>query len=179
MATTKIKILKDEIILNKIYIIRGQKIMLDEDLANLYNVPTKRLNEQVRRNIHRFPKDFMFQLTSKEFENLKSQFATASWGGRRASPYAFTEHGVLMLSSVLNSRVAIDVNIRIMRIYTKMRQMMMTSQEIVAKLKELERQTLQNTADIRSVFEHLRQFLIPPDQANRRRIGFRRNNHSE
>lgn len=178
MATTKIKILKDEIILNKIYLIRGKKVMFDEDLAGLYNVPTKRLNEQVKRNIRRFPKDFMFQLTNKEFENLKSQFATASWGGRRGAPFAFTEHGVLMLSSVLNSRTAIDVNIQIMRIYTKMREMIMTSQEIINKLNELERQTLQNTEDIRSIFDHLRQFLIPPEQANRRRIGFSRNSHA-
>jgi len=93
--------------------------MLDQDLAALYNVPTKRLNEQVKRNIDRFPLDFMFQLTPEEVENLKSQFATSSWGGHRVAPYAFTEHGVLMLSSVLNSQRAITVNIQIMRIYTK------------------------------------------------------------
>jgi hypothetical protein len=179
MATTKIKILKDEIILNKIFMIRGQKVMLDEDLAGLYNVSTKRLNEQVKRNIHRFPKDFMFQLTSKEFENLKTQFATSSWGGRRAAPFAFTEHGVLMLSSVLNSRIAINVNIQIMRIYTKMREMMMTNQEIISKLNELEKQTLQNAEDIQSIFDQLRQFLIPPEQSNRRRIGFRRTNQPD
>ena len=153
--------------------------MLDEDLAGLYNVSTKRLNEQVKRNIHRFPKDFMFQLTSKEFENLKTQFATSSWGGRRAAPFAFTEHGVLMLSSVLNSRIAINVNIQIMRIYTKMREMMMTNQEIISKLNELEKQTLQNAEDIQSIFDQLRQFLIPPEQSNRRRIGFRRTNQPD
>jgi len=96
--------------MNKIYLIRSQKVMLDEDLAELYQVATKRLNEQVRRNIDRFPEDFMFRLTQKEFENLKSQFATSSWGGRRKLPLAFTEQGVSMLSGVLNSETAIGVH---------------------------------------------------------------------
>ena len=99
-------IIPDEIISSKIYLIREQKVMLDNDLAELYQVETRRLNEQVKRNIDRFPEDFMFQLTQEEFENLKSQNATSSWGGRRKLPYAFTEHGVLMLSSVLNSKRA-------------------------------------------------------------------------
>src|SRR6185503_12680123 len=103
----------DEMIVTKIYLLRGQKVMLDEDLAELYQVPTGRLNEQVKRNIARFPADFMFQLTKEEFENLKSQNATSSWGGRRKLPSAFTEHGVLMLSSVLNSERAVGVNIQI------------------------------------------------------------------
>jgi hypothetical protein len=131
--------IKEEKILNKIYYIRGHKVILDQDLADLYDVPTKRLNEQVKRNIGRFPADFMFQLTEEEFENLRSQFATSSWGGRRVAPYAFTEHGVLMLSSVLNSEKAISVNIQIMRIYTKMREMLMTNQEILLKLERLTR----------------------------------------
>jgi hypothetical protein len=164
----------DERIVTKIYLIRGQKIMLDEDLAELYQVPTKRLNEQVKRNIARFPKDFMFQLTEKEIQILKSQNATSSWGGRRKLPSAFTEHGVLMLSSVLNSDRAISVNIRIMRIYTKMREMLMTNQEILLKLEQLERQTIQNSDDIQVVFAHLKRLLIPPEQANRQRIGFKR-----
>ncbi len=109
--------LPDEVITSKIYLIRGEKVMLDSDLAELYGVETRRLNEQVRRNISRFPEDFMFQLTEAEFENLKSQFATSSWGGRRKLPNVFTEHGVLMLSSVLNSEKAIKVNIQIMRIF--------------------------------------------------------------
>ena len=113
--------------------------MLDEDLAELYQVPTGRLNEQVKRNIGRFPVDFMFQLTEEEFKNLISQNATSSWGGRRKLPFAFTEHGVLMLSSVLNSERAVGVNIQIMRIYTKMREMLMTNQEIQLKLEQLER----------------------------------------
>ena len=108
-----LSVIPDETILSKILLIRGLKVMLDSDLADLYGVTTKRLNEQVKRNIYRFPDDFMFQLTESEFENLKSQFATSSWGGRRTLPYAFTEHGVLMLSSVLNSELAIKVNIQI------------------------------------------------------------------
>ena len=166
--------LAEEAIISKIYLIREHKVMLDQDLAELYQVPTKRLNEQVKRNIGRFPDDFMFQLTEEEFENLRSQFATSSWGGRRVAPYAFTEHGVLMLSSVLNSERAINVNIRIMRIYTKMGEMLMTNQDILLKLEQLERQTSQNTEDIQVVFAHLKQLLIPPEQANRQRIGFRR-----
>ena len=101
-------LLSEEIISNKIYYIRNQKVMLAFDLARLYNVETKRLNEQVKRNLTRFPEDFMFQLTEKEFENLKSQFATSSWGGNRTLPFAFTEHGILMLSSILKSDKAIQ-----------------------------------------------------------------------
>ena len=104
--------LPDEVIMSKIFFIREQKVMLDNDLAELYGVETRRLNEQVKRNISRFPEDFMFQLTEIEYENLKSQFATSSWGGRRKPPNVFTEHGVLMLSSVLNSDKAIKVNIQ-------------------------------------------------------------------
>jgi len=98
--TSKTIIVTDEVIMNKIYYIRGNKVMLDEELAALYEVSTKRLNEQVKRNMNRFPEDFMFQLTMREFNDLKSQFATSSWGGRRTAPHAFTEHGVLMLSSI-------------------------------------------------------------------------------
>jgi hypothetical protein len=160
-------------------VIRGQKVMLDEDLAELYQVSTGRLNEQVKRNIDRFPADFMFQLMEEEFKNLKSQNATSRWGGRRKLPSAFTEHGVLMLSSVLNSNIAISVNVQIMRIYTKMREMLMTNQEILLKLELLESQTLQNTEDIRAVFDQLKQFLIPVEQAGRRWIGFRRSDEEQ
>lgn len=152
----------DEVIVARIYYIRGMKVMLDGDLAELYQVPTSRLNEQVKRNIDRFPGDFMFQLTEDEFKNLISQFATSSWGGR----------------SVLNSKIAMQVNIQIMRIYTKMREMMLTHQEILLKLEQLERQTLQNTGDIHVIFDHLRQLLNPP-QEPRLRIGFRRNDEQD
>ena len=166
-------IVSDEVVISKIYYIRGRKVMLDHDLAELYDVPTKRLNEQVKRNIGRFPADFMFQLTEEEFENLRSQFATSSWGGRRVAPYAFTEHGVLMLSSVLNSEKAISVNIQIMRIYTKMREMLMTNQEILQKLEQLERKVDGHNEDIQLIFSCLKQLLNPPKEP-RPRVGFRR-----
>ena len=168
----------DEMIVTKIYLLRGQKVMLDEDLAELYQVPTGRLNEQVKRNIARFPADFMFQLTKEEFENLKSQNATSSWGGRRKLPSAFTEHGVLMLSSVLNSERAVGVNIQIMRIYTKMREMLMTNQEILLKLEQLERETSQHSEDIQMIFTALKELLNPP-QEPRPRIGFLRPGEEE
>lgn len=139
----------------------------------MYQVPTKRLNEQVKRNVSRFPADFMFQLTDEEFKDLKSQFATSSWGGRRKLPYAFTEHGVLMLSSVLSSERAIAVNIQIMRIYTRMRELMLTNQEILLKLEQLENVVAGNNEDIQVIFEYLKQLLNPSDEP-RARIGFRR-----
>ena len=117
-------IIPDEIISNKIYLIRNQKVMIDRDLAELYRVETKRLKESVKRNSERFPEDFMFELTKEEFENLRSQFATSSWGGTRYLPSVFTEQGVAMLSSVLNSDRAIAVNIKIIRIFTKMRDLL-------------------------------------------------------
>ena len=120
----------------------------------------------------------MFQLTEDESKILISQNATSRWGGRRKLPYAFTEHGVLMLSSVLSSKIAVNVNIQIMRIYTKLREMMLTHQEILLKLEQLERQTAQNTGDIQVVFEHLRQLLNPPEEP-RLRIGFRRKDEQD
>ena len=110
----------DDVVLNKIYFVRGQKVMLDTDLAALYQVETKVLNQAVKRNRSRFPKDFMFQLTRSEFKNLKSQFVTSSWGGIRKLPFAFTEQGVAMLSGVLKSRVAIRVHIQIIRVFARM-----------------------------------------------------------
>jgi hypothetical protein len=163
----------DEIVVSRIFMIRGCKVMLDEDLAELYNVPTKRLNEQVRRNQSRFPKDFMFALTTKEFSILKSQNATSRWGGRRKLPYAFTEQGVAMLSSVLNSDRAIQVNIQIIRIFTRMRELLLDYKDVLLKLEQLEQQTLRNTGDIQVVFDYLKQLLIPAAQAHRRRIGFK------
>jgi hypothetical protein len=172
------KVLTDEVIINKIYSIRKQKVILDKDLAELYQVSTGRLNEQVKRNINRFPIDFMFQLTEDEFKNLISQFAIASWGGRRNLPYAFTEHGVLMLSSVLSSETAISVNIQIMRIYTRMRKLILSNREILLKLEQLEGQCSQNKVDIQNVFDYLKQMLVPVEQVNRRRIGYARNDEN-
>ncbi len=164
--------LPDEVVISKIYLIREHKVMLDDDLAELYQVETRRLNEQVKRNIDRFPEDFMFQLDEKEWENLKSQNATSSWGGRRKLPYAFTEHGVLMLSSVLNSDRAIQVNIQIMRIYAKLRAMLMTNKDILLKLEKLERRVINHDHDIRVVFGYLKELLNPKTEPLRK-IGFR------
>ncbi len=121
----------DEAIINKIYFIREQKVMLDKDLAEMYGVETKRLKETVKRNSERFPEDFMFTLTHKEFQHLRSQFATSSWGGIRYLPTAFNEQGVAMLSGVLNSPVAVQVHIQIIRVFTKMKEMLLTNKDIL------------------------------------------------
>ncbi len=162
---------KDDVIIQKIHFLRGQRVMLDKDLAALYKVDTKRLNEQVRRNIDRFPKDFMFQLTSKEFSNLKSQNATSSWGGIRKLPYAFSEHGILMLSGVLNSSIAIKVNIQIIRLFVKMRTMMLTHKDILLKLEILEKNVSGHAQDIQLIFKYVKQLLYTPNPP-RRKIGF-------
>ncbi len=170
-------IIPKEIILSKIYEIRGQKVMLDSDLAELYQVETRRLNEQVKRNASRFPDDFMFQLTEEEWENLKSQNATSSWGGRRKLPYAFTEHGVLMLSSVLNSDRAITVNIHIMRVYTKLREMLLTHKDVLMELDAVKQRLGANSNDIELIFNYLKQFEQAKQQEieykNREKIGFK------
>lgn len=161
-------------ILNKIYVIRGRKVMLDQDLAEMYGVETRRLNEQVKRNIRRFPKDFMFSLTAREFENLTSQFATPSWGGRRSLPYAFTEQGVAMLSSVLSSDTAIEVNIRIIRVFTRMRDYALTNKEILLQLATLEKQVKKNGGDIENIFAVLKELISKQQKSSPgSRIGFR------
>ena len=146
----------DEVIMNKIYLIRGKKVMLDQDLAELYDVETKRLNEQVKRNLSRFPRDFMFQLNKVEFNDLKSQFATSSWGGRRTPPFAFTEHGVLMLASVLNSERAIQVNIQIVRIFTRMREMLASHKDILHRLEKIEHKLAEHDNQILVIFKYLK-----------------------
>lgn len=147
--------------------------MLDEDLADLYQVETKRLNEQVKRSQERFPEDFMFQLRIEEYENLKSQFATSSWGGTRKLPLAFTEQGVAMLSSVLNSETAIRVNIRIIRVFTKMRALLLTHKDILLQLEKMENKIASHDNDIVVIFDYLKQLLNPPEPP-RNKIGFRR-----
>jgi hypothetical protein len=139
MQKAELTILPDEVVMNKIYIIRGQKVMLDRDLAELYAVETKRLKEQVRRNIERFPEDFMFELTDAEFNNWRSQFAASNSDkmGLRYKPFVFTEHGVLMLSSVLSSPKAIQVNIQIMRIFTRIKQAMADNTELRLIIEEI------------------------------------------
>jgi len=145
-------LLSEETIANKIYFIRNQKVMLDRDLAILYGIETKVLNQAVKRNMSRFPEDFMFQLTEIEFQNLKSQFVTSSWGGTRKLPYAFTEHGVLMLSSVLKSDKAIQVNIQIMRIFTKVRQMLLDTTELKIDILQIKKKLENHDKNIELVF---------------------------
>jgi len=167
----------DSILLNKIYLIRGQNVMIDSDLSELYGVETRRLNEQVKRNLTRFPEDFMFQLSEDELKNLMSQFATSSWGGRRKLPFAFTEHGVLMLSSVLNSDRAIKVNIQVMRIYVRLREMMMLHKDILPRLESIERKLNGQDHSITVVFEYLKQLeqtkQLESKQRDRPRIGYK------
>ena len=161
-------LIPSERIENKIFFLRGQKVMLDKDLAELYEVQTRRLNEQIRRNIKRFPEDFMFHLTREEFKILKSQFATSSWGGTRKLPLAFTEQGVAMLSSVLNSKRAIMVNIQIIRTFTKLRKILLTHKDLKIKIESMEKKYDQQ---FRVVFEAIRKLLEPPSKP-KRRIGF-------
>jgi len=170
---SKALMIPDELVMNKIYLIRGQKVMLDRDLAELYDVETKVLNQAVKRNSERFPADFMFQLTKKDFENLKSQIVTSSWGGVRKMPFAFTEQGVSMLSSVLKSERAIRVNIQIIRIFTRMREIIMTHKDILLQLEKIERKLAGHDEDITLIFQYLKQLLSPPQPA-RRKIGFKR-----
>ncbi len=158
---------------NLIYHIRGKAVMLDSDLATLYHVPTGRLNESVKRNIKRFPEDFMFQLTKDEFKNLKSQIAISSatsHGGRRKLPFVFTEQGVAMLSGVLNSDVAIEVNINIMRAFVKIRRLGMTIVDMKRKIDNMERKY---DHQFKIVFDAIRQLLAPPPQKKKKfKIGF-------
>ena len=148
-------LLSEETIANKIYFIRNQKVMLDRDLAALYGIETKVLNQAVKRNMSRFPEDFMFQLTEIEFQNLKSQIVTSSWGGSRKLPSAFTEHGVLMLSSVLKSDKAIQVNIQIMRIFTKVRQMLLDTTELKIDILQIQKKLENHDKNIELVFSYL------------------------
>lgn len=169
----KVIITPDEVIINKIYFIRGKKVMLDRDLAELYDVSTSNLNLAVKRNIKRFPDDFMFQLENQEVKNLMLQNAISSWGGTRKAPYAFMEQGVAMLSGVLTSDIAIEVNIRIIRIFTKLREMLLTHTDLLLKLEQLEKQVVQNSEDIQMIFAALKELINPPAEP-RPRIGFRR-----
>lgn len=152
-----------------IRIIRGDKVILDEDLAELYGVETKNLIKAVQRNIDRFPADFMFQLTNQEFKDLRFQFGTASqWGGRRTPPYAFSEQGVAMLSSVLHSKRAVQVNIEIMRTFVRLRKLLASNVELAERLDQLE---AKYDGQFRTVFEAIRQ-LMAPVETKKGRIGF-------
>jgi hypothetical protein len=159
-----------------ILLVRGEKVILDQDLADLYGVHTGQLVRQVKRNRLRFPKDFAFVLTGQEFSNLKCQFGTSSsWGGRRTPPWAFTEQGVAMLSSVLHSPQAIEVNIAIMRAFVRLREIFTTHKDLARKLQDLERKLGEHDEKFQIVFEAIRQLMAPPPEPeNKRRIGFGR-----
>ena len=146
----------DEIIMNQIYYIRGQKVMIDRDIAELYGVETKRLKEAIKRNVERFPDDFMFEMAQKEFENWRTQFATSNSDkmGLRYAPFCFTEQGVAMLSSVLNSKRAISINIQIIRIFTRIRQMLLDNTEVRLAIEKIERKTDNNTKNIELLFQY-------------------------
>ncbi len=158
-----------EVIATKILIIRGKRVMLDNDLAVLYEVETKRLNEQVTRNMKRFPEDFMFQLTKEEAKFLRSQIATSKRGGRRYLPYVFTQEGVAMLSSVLNSERAIMVNIQIMRAFAQLRRMLLNNKDLKRKIEEMERRYDKQFA---IVFQAIKQLLEPAPVKEKKIIGF-------
>jgi hypothetical protein len=171
---TKASTVTDHVVIGKIYQVRGHKIMLDRDLAELYGVKAIRLREQVKRNRGRFPHNFMFQLSDDEVEGMVSQFAIPSrrhLGG--AKPFAFTEHGVLMLANVLKSDRAIAMSIRIIELFVKLRETMLAHKDILLKLEQLEKVTVRQDKDIKVIFKYLRG-LLTPKTAPMRRIGFRR-----
>jgi hypothetical protein len=147
--------------------------MMDNELAEMYGVETKVLNQAVKRNLDRFPEDFMFQLNTEEWEYLRSQFVTSSWGGRRTAPYVFTEQGVAMLSSVLKSPVAIQVNISIMRVFVKMRQWAVNYEDLVKKIEELNQNQTEHSEHIRHIYQIIEE-LVRPVLTERKPIGFKR-----
>ncbi|MEO8402977.1 MAG: ORF6N domain-containing protein [Chitinophagaceae bacterium] len=173
-------IVSEEMISSKVYLIRGRKVMLDMDLANLYQVENKRLKEAIRRNIDRFPEDFMFVMSASELENWRTQFASSNSlkGGLRYPPFCFTEQGVAMLSSVLNSETAIRVNIQIIRVFTKMRELLFSNKDILLQLQKIESNLQGHDLHIAVIFEHLKK-LIHPSQPPRRKIGFKRKGEPE
>jgi hypothetical protein len=172
MSNTNDLIIQERIA-KAIYLIRDQKVLIDSELAEMYGVETKVLNQAVKRNLDRFPKDFMFQLSEYEWQNLKSQFVTSSWGGRRTPPYMFTEQGVAMISSVINSPTAIQVNISIMRVFVKMRQWAANYDELVKKINELNANQSEHNEHIRNIYQIIEE-LVRPVLTERKSIGFKR-----
>jgi hypothetical protein len=173
MESNNVSLLPDEIIGSKIYLIRNTKVMLDKDLAELYGVTTGNLNKAVKRNIKRFPQDFMFQITKEEFNNLIFQFGTSSWGGTRSLPYAFTEQGVAMLSGILSSEIAIYVNIQIMRIFSKMREILSDNLSIKLEIEEIKKKLQSHDKNIELVFNYLDELIEKQENPKpRRKIGF-------
>ncbi len=173
--------ISDEIIISKIYVVRRQKIMLDRDLAELYGIETKALKQAVKRNLKRFPSDFMFIMNNKEFQNWRSQFVTSNFGdkmGLRYKPFCFTEQGATMLACILNSPRAITVNIQIIRIFTRLKEMLLSNKEILVKLEQLEKKVTGHDSEIRTIFNALKQ-LLTQSVRQRRRIGFRRKDEQD
>lgn len=172
-----------ESIAHRILLLRGQKVLLDADLAELYGVETRRLNEQVKRNAQRFPEDFIFTLNVGEFANLKSQNATSSWGGRRKLPMAFTEHGAIMAATVLNSPRAVEVSVYVVRAFIQLRESLASNKELAKRLEELEQNTAKLTfkqdalarntrVQFKEAFDAIRELMTPPKQGVKRPIGF-------
>ena len=158
-----------------ILLIRGEKVILDADLAILYGVTTARLNQQVQRNIGRFPADFLFQVSPDEFSNLMSHFATSrsGWGGRRKLPYAFTEHGAIMAASVLNTPRAVEMSVLVVRAFVRLREFLATRKELAKKLAELERKLANHDEQIVAIIDAIKHLMATPSPPDKRRIGFR------
>ena len=160
---------------SRILVLRGHRVIMDVDLAELYGVEAKRLNEQVKRNIERFPEDFMFQLTPEEFSNLKSHFATSSsgWGGKRKLPYVFTEHGAIMAANVLNSQRAIEASVYVVRAFVRLRNLLATNKKLMYKLSELEKRLDSHDETIQALITAIRELMEPLSSEPKNRIGFK------
>ena len=172
---SEVVIIAENLISNKIYYIRNKKVMIDADLAELYAVETKQLKRQVRRNIERFPEDFMFELTEVESEILRSQIGTSSWGGSRYLPMAFTEQGVAMLSSVLSSPTAIKVNIQIIRVFAKIREVLADTMNMKLEIEEIKKKVTNHNKNIELVFSYLDELIDKQDnKIERTKIGFKK-----
>lgn len=170
-------IITDELIMSKIYIIRGQKVMLDSDLAEIYKVETKVLKQAVKRNFDIFPEHFMFELSESEFKNLRSQIVTSSWGGQRYLPFVFTEHGVLQLANVLHSKIAKQMSIKIIEVFIKMREMLIENLSIRLDIEEIKKKLLNHDKNIELVFNYLDELIEKQENPKpRKRIGFKSNN---
>lgn len=168
-------IIPNEVISNKIYFIRNQKVMLDRDLAALYEVETKRINEQIKRNSARFPENFMFQLNEVEYENLKSHFATSSWGGSRKLPFAFTEHGVLQLANVLKSERATQMSIKIIEVFVCLRDYLLTNLNLKLEVEAIKKKLVNHDKNIELVFSYLDELIEKrEDNTERTKIGYKR-----
>ena len=165
-------VIPTEQISQSILVVRGEKVILDTDLAALYGVQTKDLNKAVKRNLGRFPKDFLFQLTKQELANLRFHFGTSRWGGTRYLPYAFTEHGALMAASVLNTPRAVEVSVYVVRAFVKLRELLGSNQALAKKLNQLERKLSTHDQAITEILQAIRQLMAPPEATKKRAIGF-------